>query len=505
LIPNNRLAMSNTCYVAVDIGASGGRHIAGQFDGHRLTLDELLRFENRPIAAGGHLHWDLPDLWKNVQHGLRAAGDKYGDRIKSVAVDTWGVDFGLLGKGDKLLANPICYRDSQTDGILDRAFKIVPRAEIFAQTGLQFMQINTLFQLLAMKLVGSPLLAAAETMLMMPDLFHWLLTGVKANEISNASTTQFYNPVQGCWAVDLLERFDLPTTMLGPLIQPGTTLGPLQPEVAAATGISHLQVVAPGTHDTASAIMAVPAAGSLGMRPDWCYISSGTWSLMGVEVLQPVINEKCLELNFTNEAGVGGATELLKNICGLWLVQECRRVWNQGGKTYSWEHLNQAAAASEPLIHLIDPNDPAFHAPPDMPTAIRDFCRRTGQPAPADEGAVIRCALQSLALTYRRTLAELEDLTGARIETIHIVGGGTQNKQLCQMTADACQRRVLAGPIEATAIGNLMMQAISAGEISSIAQAREIIRQSMSVEEYRPHEPAPWDDAYQRFLVLCQR
>jgi rhamnulokinase len=494
--------MPNTCYVAVDIGASGGRHIAGQFDGQRLTLDELLRFENRPIATDGHLHWDLPDLWKNVQHGLRVAGARYGDRIKSVAVDTWGVDFGLLGKGDKLLANPVCYRDSLTDGILERAFKIVPRAEIFSETGLQFMQINTLFQLLAMKLGGSPLLATAESLLMMPDLFHWLLTGVKANEITNASTTQFYNPVHGCWAVDLLKRFDLSAKMLGPLIQPGTTLGPLLPDVAAATGIHHLQVVAPGTHDTASAVMAVPAAGSLGMRPDWCYISSGTWSLMGVEVSQPVINEKCLGLNFTNEAGVGGATELLKNICGLWLVQECRRVWNLGGKTFSWEHLNQATAASEPLIHLIDPNDPAFHAPPDMPTAIRDFCRRTGQPAPVDEGAVVRCALQSLAITYRRTLAELEDLTGARIETIHIVGGGTQNKQLCQMAADACQRRVLAGPVEATAIGNLMMQAISAGEIGSIAQAREIILKSMSVEEYRPHEPAPWDDAYRRFLAL---
>ena len=307
--------------------------------------------------------------------------------------------------------------------------------------------------------------------LMMPDLFHWLLTGVKANEMTNATTTQFFNPAKQRWATDLLERFDLPTQILGTVVQPGTRLGPILPKVAKSTGLNAVQVVVPGTHDTASAVMAVPAESKPGSRPDWCYISSGTWSLMGVEVPQPVINEQVLALNFTNEGGVGGTTRLLKNICGLWLVQECRRVWSQAGTTYSWEHFTQAAAVAKPLAALINPDDPGFLAPADMPEAIRAFCRRTGQAVPENEGAVIRCALESLALQYRRVLGWLEGLIGGRIETMHIVGGGTQNRQLCQMAADACQRRVVAGPVEATAIGNLMMQAIAAGEVGSIAEA----------------------------------
>jgi rhamnulokinase len=495
--------MSPTCYVAIDIGASSGRHLAALFDGRRLTLEELYRFDNGPVLAAGHLYWDVLTQWQHVQSGMRAASAKHGDRIASVAVDTWGVDFGLLSRGDELLGNPVCYRDSRNDGMLEQAFKLVPREEIFAHTGLQFMQINTLYQLLAMQLQGSPLLDAADALLLMPDLFHWLLTGVKANEMTNATTTQFFNPAKGRWATELLERFGLPTRMLQRVVQPGTKLGPLLPQIAAGTGMTHVQVVAPGTHDTASAVMAVPAASKPGERPDWCYISSGTWSLVGVEVPQPVINEKCLALNFTNEGGVGGTTRLLKNICGLWLVQECRRVWSQAGTTYSWEHLTQAAAAAKPLAAFINPDDTAFLAPPDMPEAIRNFCRRTGQTVPADEGAVIRCALESLALQYRRAIGWLEDLIGGPIETVHIVGGGTQNRQLCQMAANACQRRVIAGPIEATAIGNILMQAIAAGEIGSIAEAREIVRQSFPVEEYAPQNAAAWDEAFQQFLKVA--
>jgi rhamnulokinase len=494
--------MTSTGYVAIDIGASSGRHVAGLFDGRRLTLDELYRFENGPVMAAGRLQWDVLQLWQHVQAGLRAAHAKHGDRLRSIGVDTWGVDFGLLDANDELLANPVCYRDPRNDGMLERAFAIVPREEIFAETGLQFMQINTLYQLLAMKQAHSPVLDIAHSMLMIPDLFHWMLTGAKSNEMTNATTTQFFNPAKGEWATALFEKFGLPTRILGNIVQPGTALGGLRKEVAAATAMNNVRVIAPGTHDTASAVLAVPAASKPGERPDWCYISSGTWSLMGVEVPKPVINDKCAALNFTNEGGVGGTTRLLKNICGLWLVQECRRVWSQAGTTYSWEHLTQAAAASRPLVSFINPDKSSFLTPGDMPQAIRDFCRQSGQPVPDDEGAVIRCALESLALQYRRVLGWLEELIGGRINTIHIVGGGTQNRQLCQMAADACQRPVIAGPIEATAIGNLIMQILAAKEIGSIAEAREMVRQSFPVEEYQPKNAAAWEDAYQRFLKI---
>ncbi len=490
--------MSDLAFLAVDMGASSGRHVAGLFDGERLTLEEVHRFDNGPVAAAGHLYWDFLRQWENIVQGLRTAAAKFGGRIKSVGVDTWGVDFGLLGRGDELLGNPHHYRDPRTDGMLDRAFAVVPREEIFAATGLQFMQFNTLYQLLAMKLAGSPLLDVAESLLMMPDLFHWLLTGVKANEFTDATTTQFYDPRRGGWATELLDRFELPTRILGQIVAPGTTLGALRPAVAEATGLSGVQVVVPGTHDTASAVMAVPAASREGQRPDWCYISSGTWSLMGVETPQPVVNEKCRALNFTNEGGVGGTTRLLKNICGLWLVQECRRQWNQAGSNYSWDDLNRQSAAAKPLQSLIDVDDSSFLAPGDMPEAIRTFCRRTGQPIPESHGAIVRCALESLALKYRQVLASLEELIGGRLETIHIVGGGTQNRQLCQMAADACGRRVVAGPIEATAIGNIMLQAVAARAVASIPQAREVIRHSFAVEEYHPQDTAAWDAAFKR-------
>jgi rhamnulokinase len=496
--------MTSTVFVALDLGASSGRHLAGAFDGERLSLNELYRFENGPVAVAGRLYWDLLQQWTHVQNGLRTAASAHGSRIRSIGVDTWGVDFGLLGRGDELLGNPYNYRDPRTEGMLERAFAIVPREEIFASTGVQFMPINTLYQLLAMRLADSPLLAEATDFLMIPDLFHWLLTGVKANEFTMATTTQFFNPQARAWAKSLLERFEIPTAMLGRIIEPGETLGRLTPQVAAATHLSNVEVIVPGTHDTASAVMAVPAAGLAGTQPDWCYISSGTWSLMGVEVSQPIVNDKCLALNFTNEGGVGGTTRVLKNICGLWLVQECRRVWSEEGTTYSWEYLTAQAAEASPLVSLINPDDPRFLAPPNMPESIRDYCRQTDQHVPEGEGEVIRCALESLALKYRQVLGWLEELTGGRIGTIHIVGGGAQNRQLCQMAADACNRRVIAGPVEATAIGNLMMQTIAAGEVASIAQAREVIRRSFSVETYDPRNAADWDSAYSRFTSLVR-
>jgi rhamnulokinase len=489
-------------FLAVDLGASSGRVVAGLFDGAKLTLEEVYRFDNGGVLAAGRMQWDLLSQWQHVLRGLRAAAKLYGSRVASVGVDTWGVDFGLLGRGDELLANPYHYRDRRTAGILDKAFAIVPREEIFAATGLQFMEFNSLYQLLAMKLARSPLLDVAQSLLMMPDLFHWLLTGEKANEYTDASTTQLLNPTTGAWASDLVAKFGLPAHILGPIVQPGTRLGPIQPSVMDETGLVGVEVILPGTHDTASAVMAVPAASQPGQRPDWCYISSGTWSLMGVETPRPIVSQRCYELNFTNEGGVGGTTRVLKNIAGLWLVQECRRVWKQAGREFGWDDLARQAGESPPLVSLINPDDPALVAPKDMPATIRDCCSRTGQPVPQTEGAVIRTALESLALRYRMVLGYLEELVGGRIETIHIVGGGTQNRLLNQMTADACNRRVVAGPVEATAIGNVMMQAVAHGAVGSIAQAREAIRTSFAAEEYLPKEPGTWNEAYARFENL---
>ncbi len=494
--------MTEKTYLAVDIGASGGRHVLGDFDGQRLRLEEVYRFENGPVEAAGHLHWSLLELWRRVREGLRAAGARRGVAVAGVGVDTWGVDFGLLGRGDELLGNPYHYRDSRTDGMMEKAFGIVARDEIFRQTGLQFMPLNTLYQLLAMKLSGSPLLDVAESLLMMPDLFHWLLTGEKCNEMTEASTSQCYNPVEGKWAFPLIERFSLPSRIFGPIAQPGTVLGPLRGALAAETGLTSARVVLPGTHDTASAVMAVPAASRAGARPDWCYISLGTWALMGIESPHPVVNDAVLKLNFTNEGGVGGTIRLLKNITGLWLVQECRRVWNAGGENLDWDALTQAAAAAVPLRSFIAPDAPEFGVPGDMPEAIRAFCRKTGQPVPDDRGAVIRCALESLALRFRQVLGMCEELNGRRIETIHIVGGGTKNRLLCQFAADACGRRVVAGPVEATAVGNLMMQAVAAGDVASIADAREVVRRSFPVEEYEPKNVAAWSEAFERFVKV---
>ncbi len=496
--------MVQRAYLAVDIGASSGRHVAGLFDGQLLKLAEIYRFENGPVPLAGQLHWDLLAQWMHVVRGLRAAKVAAPGEIASVGVDTWGVDFGLLGRGDCLLGNPVHYRDPRTDGLLQRAFAVVPREEIFAQTGLQFMQFNTLYQLWAMRLAHSPLLECAERLLMMPDLFHWLLTGAKVNELTNATTTQFFDPQKQDWARPLLKNFDLPAGILGEVAPPGTSLGYFRPQVAEETGLAHAKVVLPGTHDTASAVVAVPAEGAADERPNWCYISSGTWSLMGAEVPKPVINDTCLALNFTNEGGVGGTTRLLKNIAGLWLVQECRRAWNDANAGYSWDDLNRLAAAARPLVSLIDPDDPAFLAPANMPEAIRGYCRRTGQPPPPDEGSLIRCALESLALRYRQVFGGLEQLVGGRIDTIHIVGGGARNRQLCQATADACHRTVLAGPVEATAIGNLLVQAIAGHDIGSISEARQVVRDSFPVERYEPRNAPTWDDAFERFRSLTR-
>jgi rhamnulokinase len=496
--------MADTAYLAVDLGASGGRVLAGRFDGKRLELDVLHRFENRAVEAAGSLYWDVLQLWSQVRDGLRLAGARLGRSLKSVGVDTWGVDFALLGRGDVLLENPHSYRDSRSEGMMARALSTVGREEIFAQTGLQFMPINSLYQLMSLRVGGSPLLDVAESLLLMPDLFHWLLTGTKGNEYTNATTTQCFNPTRRSWATDLLARLELPSQIFGEVLDPGTRLGRLRPQVAKDTGLEGVEVVLPGTHDTASAVLAVPALKQAGGQPNWCYISSGTWLLMGVELPRPLINDDCLKLNFTNEGGIGQTSRLLKNITGLWLLQECRRAWQQRGGNESWEEISRQADAAGPLASLVDPDHPSFLSPADMPAAIQDFCRRTGQPVPETVGQIARCAVESVAMKSRWVLGRLERLLGNRLETIHIVGGGAQNQPLCQATADACGRAVVAGPVEATAIGNVMMQAIASGTVGSVDEARQVVRESFSLQQYEPCDSARWDQEYERFVSLVE-
>lgn len=485
--------MKRQAYLAVDLGASSGRVLAGLFDGARLELAEVHRFANGPVNVNGRLYWRTFELWSHILTGLREAGRQFGDSVVSVGVDTWGVDFGLLDRHGELLGAPVAYRDARTQGAFERAFAVVPREEIFSETGLQFMELNSLYQLLAAQQLRSPPLDQAGRLLFMPDLFHWMLTGVAANEQTIASTSQLYNPRTQGWSEKLLDCFGLPREMFGDIVPPGTTLGPLLRQVAEETGLKNVNVVLPGSHDTASAVLAVPAQSP--PAPNWCYISSGTWSLMGVETPAPVINDQCARWNFTNEAGVAGTTRLLKNISGLWLVQECQRVWKSQGQDYAWDDLTRLASGAKPLASVFDADDGRLVAPPDMPAQIAALCREAGSPAPEGPGPTIRAALESLALRYRHVLECLEQLGGAPIERIHIVGGGTQNKLLCQMAADACDRSVVAGPVEATAIGNVMMQAIAAGAVADVAQAREVVRNSFEMVEYHPLADDGWAEA----------
>jgi rhamnulokinase len=486
--------MARNVALAVDLGASSGRVVSGAFDGRLLELEELHRFENGPVTMAGQLVWDMPRLWQEVVAGLRQAGDRHGRTISTVGVDTWGVDFSFLGSDDALLANPVCYRDRRTNGMLAAAERIVPRSEIFAATGLQFMEINSLYQLLALKKATSSVLAAAERMQMIPDLFHWLLSGVRSNERTNASTTQCYDPQANDWAFGMLQRFGLPTHIFGPLTEPGTNLGGLRRDVAAETGLQDVRVIVPGTHDTASAVAAVPAEEPPSQRPDWCYVSLGTWALVGAELDRPLVTNECLARNFTNEGGVGGTTRLLKNVCGLWLVQQCRAAWQRAGKGWTWEQLTSLASEAAPLATLVDPNHPSLVAPADMPEAIRTLARASGEPVPDSTAAVVRTALESVAAAVRRTLRELDTLLGRRVSRVHVVGGGVKNALLCQMIADATDRPVVAGPVEATAIGNLLVQFAGATGTVDLKALRAIVRDSFEPTRYEPRDAARWND-----------
>jgi rhamnulokinase len=483
-------------YLAFDLGASSGRAVIGRFNGSTIDLEEIHRFPNGAVELPGGLYWDAVSLYAEILTGLRKAGSTSGG-ITSTGLDTWGVDFALLDASGELIGTPHCYRDPRVDGLMDVAFEAVPRAEMFEHTGIQFMPFNTVFQLLSMVRASSPHLEIAKTFLTMPDLFNYWLTGTKACEFSNATTTQCFDPRARSWATDMLSSLNIPTDIFPEIVQPGTALGPIRKSIADEAGIADLNVIAPACHDTGSAVAAVPMA-----SPDALYISLGTWALMGAEISEPAINEKSLAYNFTNEGGVNGTYRFLKNIAGLWLVQESKRTWDLAGNPLSFDELTGRAQQAAPLTSLIDPDDPDFVAPGDMPSRIRKWCERSGQSIPSDEGAIIRCALDSLALKCRFVLGNIREALDRTFDTIHIVGGGIQNKLLCQLIADATGLEVQAGPVEATALGNILVQAIASGDIADLAQARDVVRASTPIQAYTPQPSQAWDDAYDRFLKL---
>jgi rhamnulokinase len=484
-------------FLAFDLGAESGRAVVGHLETKGLHLEEIHRFPNGPVRVTNSLHWDVLRLWNEIQHGLGLAASAYGSQLRSVGVDAWGVDFGLLAADDTLLGNPYHYRDRRTDGMMERAFRVVPRAEIYEQTGIQFMQINSLYQLLAMAQADSPLLEAAHLFLNMPDLFNFWLCGHKASEFTIATTSQCYDPRAGDWARDMVERLGIPSRIFGEIVAPGTTLGILRRSVCEETGSAAIPVVASAGHDTAAAVAAVPAAAA-----DYIYLSSGTWSLIGVETKGPVITEQSLAYDFTNEGGVNGTFRLLKNVMGLWLVQECRREWARGGTSYSYDELTQMASAAPAFGALVAVNNERFLPPGGMVSRIQTFCRATGQVVPDTPGEVVRCILESLALEYRWVAERLDELIARPLPTIHIIGGGSRNRLLNQFAANATGRAVVAGPVEATAIGNLLVQAIALGHLADLSEARAMVRRSFKVESYEPKDLAAWDEAYERYLTL---
>ncbi len=494
--------MKNTIdFIALDLGASNGRALLGAWDGQSFRLEELHRFTNGPSRVLGHLHWDVLRLWEEIKVGLAAYARRSSRLPAGIGVDTWGVDCALIDSAGRLLANPYHYRDSRTDGITDTAFRKVSRQEIFHQTGIQFLQFNTLFQLYCMVQTADPLLKYAHTLVMMPDLFHYWLTGVKTVEYSIASTTQMLDPRRRSWADGLLRSLGIPASILPPIIEPGTILGNMRPAVMAQTGLAGpVPVIAPGSHDTASAVAAIP-----GLDDRSVYISSGTWSLIGVEATEPVINDEALELNVTNEGGVEGTIRLLKNVTGLWLLQETRNQLRKQGRDYSWAELLEQAESARPFQSFVDPDSPQFLNPGDMPSAVCGFCRATEQPVPDSTGALVRCCLESLALKYRSVIDDLERLVQRPLDTVRVVGGGCRNRLLNQFTANACRRTVVTGPVEATALGNVMLQAVATGELGSVAEGRQAIAASVEQQWFEPRDPDAWEAAYERFRTCTER
>lgn len=484
--------------LAFDLGAESGRVILGTLDADRLSLDEVYRFPNEPVELPDGLHWDVLRLFHEIKRGLSLAIARYGCGIASLGIDTWGVDFGLLGEGDVLLGNPYHYRDHRTDGILEEAFRILPKQEIFRRTAVQFLPFNSLYQLWVWSRTAPLLVRQARTFLMMPDLFNFFLTGQKLNEFTNATTTQMYDPVARTWSREILSAFNLPEHIFSPPRLPGTIIGGLRSAVAREVGLTQdLPVVAVASHDTASAVGAVPSD-----VPDYAYISSGTWSVVGTDITEPIINDATEAYGFSSCGGVGGTFCLLKNVMGLWLVQQCRRSFDRDGSRLSYDELTEMAAAAKPLTSVVDPDADAFLNPDDMPKAIQQYCKEHGQLVPQTRGEIVRCALESLALKYRWVLEKMEIALGKRLRVIHIVGGGTRNALLCQLTADATGRPVFAGPVEGTATANTLVQAMALGKIRTLYEVRKIVRRSFDLTPYEPRPNEAWDRAYKRFVTL---
>ncbi len=465
-----------------------------------FELEELHRFANTPLNKDGHLHWDAPRLWSEIKKGLSIYATRYKEPLTSIGVDTWAVDYVLLNEAGELLELPYYYRDHRTDGLMQEVVAKIGKNRLFAETGLQFLPFNTLYQLYSQTKANDANLVKAATFLMIPDWINFRLSGRRVVEYTNATTTQFFKVKEKRWATELLEELGIGHHFLPEVVQPGTVLGKLLPQVAQEVGLrqaTQILIVAPGTHDTASAVAGTPY-----LDQHRVFISSGTWSLVGVEVAQPVLSSQALDLNFTNEGGVANTIRLLKNVMGLWLVQECQRVWREEGRNYSWPDLLKLVKHVTSFESLIDPDAPDFLNPPNMPEAIRVYCQRTGQRVPEGVGEVIGCCLESLALKYRLVVEQLEVLLGYTLDTIHVVGGGSQNELLCQFTADGCGREVISGPVEATTLGNVMIQAISTGQLPDLTTGRTAIKTRFSLKHYLPSQSNEWNKAFERFKRL---
>ncbi len=483
--------------LAFDLGASGGRAVVGHLAEQHLTIHDTHRFPNEPVHVHSRLYWDILRLFHEIKQGMRATRLEGYTDIQSIGIDTWAVDFGLIGTNGELLGNPYHYRDTHTLGIMEEVWQLVSREEVFAQTGIQSLSLNTLYQLYALKKADSPLLAQAEHLLMIPGLLRYFLTGERRNEWTNASTTQLCNSNTGTWDSELIERLGLPSRLFTVPIAPGTFAGSLLPSVCEETGIPSLPVIAVAEHDTASAVAAIPTE-----EESFAYLSCGTWSLIGTEVAQPILTEQALAWNVTNEGGVDGTFRLLKNVTGLWLQQECQRAWRNEGKLFSRYQEAALLEQARPLQAFIDPDAPAFVHPLHMPRQIQQYCRETGQPVPETEGELMRCIVESLACKYRFVLERIEQLTQKRFSGLHMVGGGIQNTFLCQCTANVLGRPVWAGPQEATAIGNILVQYIALSTVKNIQQGRRIVRTSFPITTYVPQETETWERAFQHF---CER
>ena len=483
--------------LAFDFGASSGRAIIGSFDGEKITLKEVHRFTNDPVDLGGTLYWDVLRLFYEIKQGIVKA--KIAGGFDSIGIDTWGVDFGLIDKNGRLLENPVHYRDKRTSGLVEESFKSVPRQKMYDITGIQFMELNTLFQLISLKKQRPEMLERADKMLFMPDLFAYFLTGKMCSEYSIASTSQLIDINTRSWSKELLDAFGIKESLFAPLTEPGTQLGNLSKEICEECGVESVPVISVCGHDTQSAITAVPCESG-----DFAFLSSGTWSLFGTELQKPIVNETSLKINITNEGGFGGTTGFLKNIIGLWLIQESRRQWQREGKDYSYTDLEKLALSEEPFKCFIDPDAPEFVPQGNIPERVREFCRKTGQYVPESVGEIMRCIYESLAMKYRMTFEKLCECTGKDYPVIHVIGGGTKDGLLCRMTASSCGKTVKAGPIEATVMGNVAVQLMSDGTIGSISEARKAVAASESLKTYEPENTDEWIKAYESFVKIAK-